>query len=179
MSGGKMSINDFVRDYLSWIFSGVGVTIVGLLYSKYSSKKPKIAENQSSSIKSGFSILFIDDDTEFQVVKILKKSGWTSTETIPDLETIVDVRVQNANVIFVDIKGVGRLMRFHDEGLGLARAIKKKYPEKFVVIYSAEEKHDAFNPAIREVDRLLSKNADPYEFEQLIDEVEEKMRGVS
>ena len=61
-------------------------------------------------------------------------------------------------------------MGFHDEGLGLALAIKQKYPKKKVVIYSAETQGDRFHKALREADSFLAKNADPYEFQRLVEE---------
>lgn len=64
---------------------------------------------------------------------------------------------------------MGKLLFFADEGLGLADAIKTKYPAKKVIIYSAETKGDRFHKALRNVDTFLAKNADPYEFQQIIE----------
>ena len=61
-------------------------------------------------------------------------------------------------------------MGFNDEGLGLALAIKDKYPEKKVIIYSAETNGDRFHEALRKADSFLPKNADPYEFQRIVEE---------
>lgn len=61
-------------------------------------------------------------------------------------------------------------MGFSDEGLGLALAIKKKYPSKKVIIYSAETNGDRFHEALRKADSFLAKNADPYEFQRIVEE---------
>ncbi len=116
-------------------------------------------------------ILFIDDDTKFKVVKILSSSGWINTSIIKDAKTLEEPSIVNADILFVDVQGVGVTMGFDSEGLGLALALKEKYPEKKVVIYSAETKGDRFHEALRKADSFLPKNADPYEFQKLVEEL--------
>lgn len=120
--------------------------------------------------KKRTSILFIDDDTKFKVVKILQKAGWVNTTSIKDVKSLDDQIIKNADIFFVDIQGVGLSLQFTEEGLGLALALKNKYPMKKVVIYSAETKGDRFHEALRKADSSLSKNAEPYEFQQLVEQ---------
>lgn len=115
-------------------------------------------------------ILFIDDDMRFKVSKILIRSGWVHTKLIKDCETLDEQDVIKASILFIDVQGVGLAMGFNDEGLGLALAIKQKYPKKKVVIYSAETHGDRFHKALREADSFLAKNADPYEFQRLVED---------
>lgn len=113
-------------------------------------------------------ILFVDDKhKEFRMVSILKKSGWTNTKSIKDITDLDDPKVLEANIIFVDINGVGTTL-FQDQGLGLASALKKKYSKKKIFIYSADTNGDRFHRALREVDGCLPKNAEPYQFINLI-----------
>jgi hypothetical protein len=123
--------------------------------------------------KATTKILFIDDDTKFKVVKILLKSGWVNTKIVRDVETIDSPEIQDAHIIFVDVQGVGISMGFNDEGLGLSLALKKKYPQKKIAIYSSETQGDRFHEALRKADSFLPKNADPYEFQQLVEELSE------
>jgi hypothetical protein len=123
------------------------------------------------SVKSNTHILFIDDDTKFKVVDILKKSGWVHTQRVSDVGSIDDDRIQRAHIFFIDINGVGKKLQFRDEGLGLSKAIKTKYPTKKVVIYSAQSEGDRFHEALRQADDFLPKNADPYEFQQLTEKL--------
>lgn len=119
--------------------------------------------------KTSVKILFIDDKhSDFKMVSILKKSGWTNTKSVKDITDLGDPRIIEADIIFVDINGVGISM-FEDQGLGLASALKKKYMHKKIVLYSAETKGDRFHNAIREVDSCLPKNAEPYQFIKLIE----------
>lgn len=129
-------------------------------------KKEKFITSKIS--KDDVQILFIDDQ-EFKTVENLITAGWQNTKTIKDVTNLNCVDVKNANIIFVDINGVGGVLFPKDQGLGLAEALKKKYPEKYIVIYSAQEKGDRFHRALKVVDSTLSKNAEPYEFINIIE----------
>ncbi len=179
-----------------WLFSGVGVTGIAILYSVFFGNKksfPIETDNTNTNttnvtiaplqiapptidtaidseiVKSKVGILFIDDDLKFRVVKILNRAGWTNTKIVKDLIAIDQQEVKDADIIFVDIQGVGINLAFRDEGLGLTIALKKKFPEKAVIIYSAEQNGDRFHDAIRIADSLLAKNSEPYEFEVIIE----------
>lgn len=185
---------EFLKSNYEWLFGGLGVTAIFFVLEKFTFKKKKgsgkavknknsitINNNLSSQLtdgnrkslvkkdKSNLKILFIDDQhTKFKMVSILKKSGWKNTNSVKDITDLDDYRAKESDIIFVDINGVGKTL-FKDEGLGLASALKKKYPAKKIVIYSAETKGDRFHKALREVDDCLSKNAEPYQFINLIE----------
>ncbi|REE78706.1 response regulator receiver domain-containing protein [Lutibacter oceani] len=189
---------DFLKEHYQWLFSGIGVTILVLIFSKIFNKKEnepvmKVSgENKNKVIINNFSqeknsnndnveetdnnrlkdktrILFVDDEhTKFKMVSILKKAGWKNTKSIKDITDLDDPKANEADIIFVDINGVGTTL-FEDQGLGLASALKKKYPSKTIVIYSDETSGDRFHKALREVDDCLPKNAEPYQFINLIE----------
>ncbi len=140
--------------------------------SDFSSKEEESLKDKMSldDYKNSTRVLFIDDDTRFKVVKILSRSGWVHTKLIKDCDTLDDRDVVDANILFIDVQGVGVSMGFADEGLGLALAIKEKYKDKKVVIYSAETEGDRFHEALRKADSFLAKNADPYQFQRLVEE---------
>lgn len=189
---------EFLKENYEWLFGGIGVTALFFIVDKFVFKsnaksekndKKEIKnknsitinnniqkqeteekqETQTKKDKSNLRILFIDDQhTKFKMVSILKKSGWKNTNSVKDITDLDDYKAKEADIIFVDINGVGKTL-FKDEGLGLASALKKKYPEKKIVIYSSETKGDRFHKALREVDDCLSKNAEPYQFINLIE----------
>ena len=130
-------------------------------------------KNHYIDIKSKVRILFIDDE-RFNMINILKKAGWKNIEYKKDLSDLDDNAVLSANVIFVDINGVGCSL-FRNQGLGLAAAIKNKHKDKRVIIYSAEPNGDRFDNALRQVDACLPKNAEPIEFMNLIEEYADKL----
>ncbi|SKB80731.1 Response regulator receiver domain-containing protein [Salegentibacter holothuriorum] len=126
-------------------------------------------ENKKNRIKESTRILFVDDNhTDFQIVSILKRQGWKNTKSIKDVINLDDSKVKESDIIFVDINGVGTTL-FKDEGLGLASALKNKYADKKIIIYSADNKGDRFHKALREVDGCLSKDAEPFQFSNLIE----------
>lgn len=139
-------------------------------YSSTDTKSIEPKEKSLQDFKAETKILFIDDDPRFKVTKILSKSGWIHTRLIKDAETLETSEIIDAHILFIDVQGVGVAMGFSDEGLGLALAIKRKYPSKKVIIYSAETQGDRFHEALRSADNFLPKNADPYEFQKIVEE---------
>jgi hypothetical protein len=123
-------------------------------------------------------ILFVDDDTKFKIIKILNVAGWVNTKIVKDIENPDSEIVTKAHILFIDINGVGLKMQFRDEGLGLANYLKKKYPEKKVIIYSTEPNGDRFHEAFRKVDDFLYKNADPIEFQEIIEQFSAEIKLV-
>jgi hypothetical protein len=113
----------------------------------------------------------VDDDTTFNVVKIIKQAGWPNVKIVKDIKDLNCVDVTESDIFFIDIQGVGRALQFADEGLGLALQIKRKYPAKKVVIYSAQTTGDRFHKALNEADGGLAKNADPYEFISMVEQL--------
>lgn len=187
---------EFITENYTWIFSGIGVAIIGWILiavrknksssnsqtnnnvininnSNDSDSKSGSSERSQSKRKEDFRILFIDDNhNDFKMVSILKKAGWTNTKAIKDLTDLDDQKAREASIIFVDINGVGTQM-FEDQGLGLAAALKDKYPEKTIILYSAEPKGNRFDKKLKKVDDSLPKNAEPYEFISLIEQYSE------
>lgn len=145
---------------------GNGITNIG-------DGKPQIALDNPGSvqndIKNTAQILFIDDE-DFNVIKMLRKAGWKNIKRIPDFANLDIIDLKNANVVFVDIKGVGIVGGYKNEGIGLAAAIKKKYPNKGVILYSGTLEYNIFDPDIDIVDAKLQKNAEPIQFSYLIEQ---------
>ncbi|WP_028872317.1 response regulator transcription factor [Psychroserpens burtonensis] len=189
---------EFFKSNYEWLFGGIGVTALFFIIDKFFFKKESKTEkttknenknsiiitnnltsnppeqkqekvNENNEPKNNVRILFVDDEhTKYKMVSILKKAGWKNTKSVKDITDLDDYKAKEADIIFVDINGVGKAL-FEDQGLGLASALKKKYPEKKIVIYSSETKGDRFHKALREVDDCLSKDAEPYQFVNLIE----------
>jgi len=121
-----------------------------------------------ADLKSSKRILFVDDDRAFKMVAILKKMGWINTRLVTDVVSLDSPPLREADVVFVDVQGVGRSMQYTDEGLGLTLAIKRRYPKKRVVIYSSQTQGPQFHEAHRIADYALPKTAEPIQFEEVI-----------
>jgi hypothetical protein len=160
-----MDVLALFKEHYEWIFSGVGVFILAGVYKVFGGDKTPVQTNNIdstlgnsihitnsinnniaetsndkesvglASLKDKTRILFIDDDTKFGVVKLLKNAGWLHTKLIKDCASVDDQVIVESNILFLDIQGIGLKLGFKDEGLGLAVALKKKYPEKKLVIY--------------------------------------------
>lgn len=131
--------------------------------------KTEDREARIDFMKSRSKILFIDDDKNFNVVKILKESGWRHTKSISDIKNIDIPIVKDSHILFVDINGVGKILNLQYEGLDLSLMIKQRYPKKKVVIYSANRTTNAFHQAWDICDFKLEKNALPNQFQNLVE----------
>ena len=132
----------FIFDNKEWIFSGIGVSVIAGVIALIRKQSGMKEQNQSVS----------------QTVNVKK---------ISVVKRIDSPEICNANIIFVDINGVGESLFPKEQGLGVAKAIKKRFKDKKVYLYSAQ--HHALNSDFNLLDGVLSKNADPYEFINIID----------
>ena len=127
--------------------------------------------DNTSGLKSKLQILFIDDE-RFKMMDNIKKAGWKNVSYKKDITNLDDISIQNAHIIFVDINGVGQNLFPKNQGIGLAAAIKDKYPKKQVCIYSAEPQ--MLDPDLKKIDYILQKNAEPFQFYSFIEEFGQK-----
>lgn len=181
---------EWFNNNAEWVIGSIITVVLGIGGWIVQSKKKSKAASQSQSqtvnvytgatasnsqiknqadIKNTLHILFIDDE-KFNMIQILKMMGWRNIEYKKNIVNPDDEVVLCANVIFVDINGVGGTA-YRNQGLGLAAAIKQKHPEKKVIIYSAETTGDRFDADLRKVDGSLPKNAEPIQFSNLIEDL--------
>lgn len=116
--------------------------------------------------KASIQILFVDDQ-KFDNVSVLKKAGWINTKSIRDIHRLDAPDILNADVLFIDINDVATDLFPKDQGLGAAVKIKELHPEKYVVVYSANPQF--LNDALKKVDEFLPKDADPYQYTNILE----------
>lgn len=102
---------------------------------------------------------------------MLRKAGWKRISITKDIDRLDSDKLKQADIIFVDIQGVGKLLEFSLEGLGLMKAIKERYPTKKLILYSAVPSHDIFAEGIDYADARLRKSAEFIEFEKTIEDL--------
>lgn len=141
------------------------MSIIKILFGKQPKEKP-LPTHSVEDLKQIVKILFVDDSSVKMADWLEKKDGWRNVTKIKDVSSLSQKEVREAHIIFVDIQGVGKAMNFKEEGLELIVALKERYPEKKIVMYSAESNGqiDAFHKAGDLVDGRLRKSADLYEF---------------
>lgn len=145
----------------------------------YVNGQPKSVPQQNNDsierLKNIVNILFIDDE-KFSMVNILKTAGWKNTFYKKDILNLQDQYVIKSHIIFVDVYGVGTTLFPKDQGLGLVIALKEKYPEKKVIVCSAEDKGDFLNKALRKADECISKNAEPFEYINMVESFSKELK---
>ena len=85
-------------------------------------------------------VLVVDDDVQGRLDESLRRSGFSNVNIMRDIERVQDV--EPYHVILVDVCGVGGKLGIGGgnlpyEGLSLAEEIKRLYPLKKVIVYSA------------------------------------------
>lgn len=116
-------------------------------------------------IKINKKVLFIDDNP-YPITKLMEKNGWRYVKLVPEIDSFECDDVRDADIILVDIIGVGKNLGFTDQGYELAEALKESYPNKKIIIYSQEK--NKFHKAIKKVDLTLEKTSNIYLLEKEI-----------
>ena len=112
-------------------------------------------------------ILFIDDDSDYKITDILLKMGFRNVNKLNDISSIDLPEIKRAAVLFIDVNGVGTEIFGNKEGLGAALSIKKRYPDKKVVLYSGYP--HMFDSDLQQLDGVLAKNSAPEQFRAMIE----------
>lgn len=127
-------------------------------------KKPLSLEE----IKKRTQVLFVDDESLDHILTNITQAGW-NVRQIKDIQNLDSSEVCAADIIFVDYKNVGTALTPSDEGIGLMKALKRKYPKKHIIFCSG---YAGFIPG-HEVhgiaDGWIPKNADPYVYVERIE----------
>jgi hypothetical protein len=121
-------------------------------------------ESNNINEKTHVSVLFIDDETDFKIVDIINKQPYATCKIIRDIDSFDSKEIREADVIFVDVDGVGETLTPKERGLGIVLGIKSNFPSKKVIIYSGNTKRDMTHPALKVADGILNKNAQPSDF---------------
>lgn len=131
------------------------------------SARDNTIQQQKRLSKATVQILFIDDQ-KFDNISVLKKAGWQNTKSIKDVKSLDCPEILNADVIFVDNNDVGKCLFPKEQGLGVAYHIKESFPDKCVVLYSAQPQQ--LNEAMNKLNAVLDKSAEPYQYISIIED---------
>jgi ActR/RegA family two-component response regulator len=161
----------FLGNKIAGFFISIGLKSLLERCKRTPPKEPTVTE-----LKEKTHVLFVDDEDFGTRLQSIRDAGW-SVNQITDVTDFNCPAVERANIIFMDYIGVGRALTPTDEGIGLLKEIKRRYPEKFLVFYSGYAGfipgHEFHNIA----DAWIAKNSDPYVFIDQIEDAAKKIHG--
>jgi len=155
----------FIKALLS-----VGLDRVAKWMSNQFSKPLLSAEE----LKKKTHVLFVDDEPVGSLVENIQNAGWTAKQ-VYDVENLDCPDVKNADIIFMDYKNVGIKLTPSEEGIGLMKALKRKYPEKHIIFYSGYAGTIPGQTFYGVADDWIIKSADTYEY---IDRIEKAATNI-
>jgi two-component SAPR family response regulator len=161
------------KDTIEAIAKGSTAGALGSLLDIFKRKKKPIKEAPTiEDIKKHTKILFIDDE-DFEYATVLMSAGWNISQ-IKEVEDLDADIVKRADIIFLDYLGVGNILTPQEKGLGLLDAIKKKFPDKIVIFFSA---HTGFglDKKLKLADDWVAKSSDAIVYIQKIEEWSRKI----
>jgi len=183
-------MQSLISSFLSntWTYTIVGGALATLLgtyvYIKFFSSDKKsegvqITNSESSSqtdilhadttrivgFKKTAKILFIDNESLRDKLRGLNNAGWENVKQIREMENVDLSEIREADVVFIDYKGIGGNER--DQGLAVVSALKARYGDaKWLILFTA------YNVPVTAFDKgandYLAKNSGVYETEQKI-----------
>jgi hypothetical protein len=113
--------------------------------------------------------ILVIDDQKPSLVEDLEREGWR-VRYMEDLDRYESTELIDASIVCLDIMGIGQKLRC-DNGIGLVKGIKEKYPGKKILLYSSRRKQDIFDESIDLVDKRVFKDGQPYAFIKAIEEL--------
>lgn len=121
-------------------------------------------EITSEEVKARIKILFVDDKDDFPIIGMLRNIGY-QVEYLDDIVDFDAKPVKYADIVFLDINGVGVAMKFKNQGMGLCGALRDYFgATKKLILYSAETEGSIFDVDAKKADATLPKDSDLYQF---------------
>lgn len=148
--------------------NSTSVTSIGI-QNNYSVNEPNSLgvdkkDLKVEEIKAKIKILFVDDKDDFPIIGMLRNNGY-QVEYLDDIVDFEAKTVKYADIIFLDINGVGVAMKFKNQGMGLCGALRDYFGNsKRLILYSGETAGSIFDKDAKKADATLVKDSDLYQF---------------
>ncbi len=123
-----------------------------------------------SVLKRNTKVLIIDDD-DIVVLSSLYKQGY-NIEHKKDIDSLNEIAAYD--IVFCDVKGVGKSLSGKYEGAHLVKQIKKEFPDKMVISYSAIGYDSEYEEYLSYADAKVPKGSSIEDWTSIIDEWIEK-----
>ena len=143
--------------------------VIGGVVETQNSAGNSATNRESSSKVVGYKatarLLFIDNHPLKDKIQNLNSAGWKNVSYLKDLKDTEAPEVRDADVIFVDYKGIGSGEK--EQGLAVIGALKNRYlKSKWLILFTAY--NVPVNTFEKGADDYLAKNSGIYEMEQKI-----------
>ena len=136
---------------------------------KYNIDEIKISESVRNDSVLGLrkqtDVLVIDDEG-FEPKAFLEQNNYRLTSKT-DIDNIRDV--SEYDIVLCDIRGVGQKISSSFEGAFVIKEIKKNYPDKFVIAYTASQYDPSYNMYLQYADEVLPKSTSTEEWLNVLD----------
>lgn len=137
---------------------------------KYRIEDLKLSESVKDEkildLRKRIDILVIDDE-EFTPSIFLSNNNFRLTYK-KDIDNVKDV--SEYPIILCDIRGVGKLLSNSYEGAFLIKEIKRNYPSKRVIAYTASQYDPTYNQYLEYADAMVHKGLGLEDWVNLLDE---------
>lgn len=130
-----------------------------------------INQDQRMYLRKNMDILIIDDE-ELNVSQGLKDSNFSMYHK-QDIDNIKDV--EPYEIILCDIRGVGKRFSEAFEGAFIIKEIKKNYPNKHVIAYTASQYDASYNTYLAEADNVIPKGTSLEDWIAILDDEIDKI----
>lgn len=130
---------------------------ISFFYKKITELSGELATKDVSlsELKRKTEILIIDDE-EFSYFEPLQKHEYNITQK----KDLTDLRDAEAfKIVLCDIRGVGNFLTSEFGGAYLIKQLKKKYPAKIIIAYTANEYSAKFEEFLSYADDIISKGS--------------------
>lgn len=159
---------------LANICISVGMDKIGkLIQNKFTKKHQTLSIEE---IKKRTQVLFVDDEDFSAKLSSIRGAGWNVNQ-INDVTNFNCEEVKNADIIFMDYVGVGKVLTPSEQGIGLLREIKKRYPGKFIIFLSGYAGLIPGHEVHSIADAWIDKHADSYVYIDQIEAAAVKIHG--
>lgn len=127
-------------------------------------------------IKKRAQVLIIDDELQDPIVRAIQQAGW-NVRQVHDVDNLDDSVVKQADIIFVDYKNVGMALTPTEEGIGLLKTLKRKYPRKHFIFFSGYAGFIPGHMIHEDADSWIAKNSDHYIYIEHIEQAATRIYG--
>ncbi len=167
-------------DNAPWLFSGIGVVVLGGLWALWKrwrtggtetqgERAPGSRRDRAIDIDLSRLRVLVIDDKEFPYLELLQRDGFSASR-VADVESLSDIDDYQNDLILLDLHGVGSSVSKRG-GFGILQHLSEKCPSQIVVAYSAAKWRVRDQGYFELASAVLDKSADYPEFRTTVEDL--------